>query len=163
MNPPEPSEPPRASAQDDIIDIYVCTHGARDCRCGETGGAVFRALKHEVDRLGVGGKVRVGEVGHVGGHKCVFYTCSGFMLLNNVEFRYAANVLVYPHGEWLGLVTPSDVTSILSAILLRPIKPHREDDPLLLPEHWRGRMGLGKDEQIELFGKLCTAPLGGMQ
>ncbi|KAJ2918963.1 hypothetical protein MD484_g1431, partial [Candolleomyces efflorescens] len=145
MNPPEPSEAPRTPTQDDTIDLYVCTHGARDCRCGETGGAVFRALKREVDRLGVGGKVRVGEVGHVGGHK------------------YAANVLVYPHGEWLGLVTPSDVPSILSAILSRPIKPYREDDPLLLPEHWRGRMGIGKDEQIEMFGKFCTAPLGGTQ
>ena len=72
------------------LHFYVCTHGARDCRCGEMGGAVARALRDEVASLpsesvdSVHGKVkvRVGELAHVGGHK------------------YAANLLVYPPGDW---------------------------------------------------------------
>lgn len=78
---------------DDRVGIYVCTHGARDCRCGTIGGATFEALKTEVERrkkLDAEGKgkiqkIHVGAVGHVGGHV------------------YAANVLVYPQGEWLSV------------------------------------------------------------
>ena len=54
------------------VYLYVCTHGARDCRCGEGGGAVARALRAEVVRRGLGAEdVVVGEIAHVGGHKCV--------------------------------------------------------------------------------------------
>ena len=53
--------------------LYVCTHGARDCRCGEGGGEVVRALRAEVARRGRGREVFVGEVAHVGGHKCVVF------------------------------------------------------------------------------------------
>ena len=59
----------------DHIDILVCTHGARDCRCGEKGGAVYEALKEEVKKMQKDipdlPNVRVGEVAHVGGHKYV--------------------------------------------------------------------------------------------
>jgi Sucrase/ferredoxin-like len=54
------------------IDVYVCTHGARDCRCGDVGGSVAEALRREAQRLNEAGsspRIRVGEVGHVGGHK----------------------------------------------------------------------------------------------
>ena len=57
------------------IHMYVCTHGARDCRCGTIGGDVARALREEVarrvemDSSGVVSRVVVGEVGHVGGHQ----------------------------------------------------------------------------------------------
>jgi hypothetical protein len=50
-------------------EILVCTHGNRDCRCGETGGELVRALKAEIKTRGLEEKVRVGEVAHVGGHK----------------------------------------------------------------------------------------------
>lgn len=59
----------------DDIHIYVCTHGARDCRCGDMGGAVVVALRAELaHRKAADGerrwdRVRVGEVCHVGGHK----------------------------------------------------------------------------------------------
>jgi len=51
------------------IHFYVCTHGARDCRCGQQGGLVARLLKEEVDRRKMGHFLKVREVGHVGGHK----------------------------------------------------------------------------------------------
>ena len=49
--------------------LYVCTHGERDCRCGTTGQAVFDALQEEISRKGLEQEMKVGAVGHVGGHK----------------------------------------------------------------------------------------------
>lgn len=49
--------------------IYVCTHAARDCRCGDVGGLVVKALRQEVDRRRLTSVVKIGETGHVGGHK----------------------------------------------------------------------------------------------
>jgi len=115
--------------------IYVCTHAARDCRCGDIGGLVAEALRKEIDKRGLASTVRLGETGHVGGHK------------------YAANVLIYPRGEWLGYVKPEDVPTILD----RALEEHSLDldwdpstAPLLIPRHWRGRMGLEKEEQLTL-------------
>ena len=55
----------------DRLFLYVCTHGSRDCRCGDSGGDVARALQREIDRRGLAGQVFLGEVAHVGGHKYV--------------------------------------------------------------------------------------------
>ncbi|KAG2004753.1 hypothetical protein CC2G_003278 [Coprinopsis cinerea AmutBmut pab1-1] len=57
-----------------LVDLYVCTHAARDCRCGEMGGLVAKALREAAEEWNKskgaeGVRVRVGEVGHVGGHK----------------------------------------------------------------------------------------------
>ena len=55
--------------------LYVCTHGARDCRCGKWGSKVADALRIEILRrkemepTGKYSRVVVGEVGHVGGHQ----------------------------------------------------------------------------------------------
>ncbi|KAH7926571.1 hypothetical protein BV22DRAFT_1008760 [Leucogyrophana mollusca] len=134
----EPAEDIAASSSQDI-HLYVCTHGARDCRCGDTGGAVVKAIleelqkRRELDPVGPSHRVKVAEVGHVGGHK------------------YAANVLVYPHGEWLGLVEPHDVSQILDAVLAAPSRPMAASEAPLCPSHWRGRMNLSKEEQLELY------------
>ncbi|KAF9648340.1 hypothetical protein BDM02DRAFT_3155793 [Thelephora ganbajun] len=113
--------------------IYVCTHAARDCRCGDVGGSVAEAFRKEIDRRGLTSEVKLGETGHVGGHK------------------YAANVLIYPKGEWLGHVKPEDVSNILDKVL----EDHALDwnpstTPPLLLSHWRGRMGLEKEQQLAL-------------
>jgi hypothetical protein len=50
-------------------EILVCTHGSRDCRCKDRGGGLVDALREEIERRGVGGKVKVREIAHVGGHK----------------------------------------------------------------------------------------------
>ncbi|KAJ7251117.1 Sucrase/ferredoxin-like-domain-containing protein [Mycena haematopus] len=133
------TDPPMTSAVDaPEVHIYVCTHGARDCRCGDMGGKVFQALRDELDgRIrtdpsGPAKRVVLGEVGHVGGHV------------------FAANALVFPHGEWLGMLTPADVRSVLDAILSSEIRPFTPFDPPLCRQFWRGRMGLPKDEQLSL-------------
>jgi hypothetical protein len=74
------------------MHLLVCTHGSRDCRCGERGGEVVRALRDaHAARLASATdgrvaekwrKVKIGEVAHVGGH------------------AHAANVLIYPRGDW---------------------------------------------------------------
>lgn len=51
-------------------EVLVCTHGNRDCRCGDTGGEVVRALRADIEKRGLQEKVSVREVAHVGGHKC---------------------------------------------------------------------------------------------
>ena len=49
--------------------IYVCTHAARDCRCGDVGGLVAEAFRKEIDRRRLTSVVKLGETGHVGGHQ----------------------------------------------------------------------------------------------
>ncbi|TBU42100.1 Sucrase/ferredoxin-like-domain-containing protein [Dichomitus squalens] len=129
-----------AARDEERLCLYVCTHGARDCRCGDSGGDVARALRREVaSRQGLAERVSVGEVAHVGGHK------------------YAANVLVYPYGEWLGTVQECDVPRLLDELLAwhaahrHVASPH--DRPPLCPPFWRGRMGLDKEEQIALHAR----------
>lgn len=53
------------------IHIYVCTHRKRDCRCGDAGVPVLEALREEVAKRQLSHRVKLGAVGHVGGHKYV--------------------------------------------------------------------------------------------
>ncbi|THU93928.1 hypothetical protein K435DRAFT_861053 [Dendrothele bispora CBS 962.96] len=119
----------------DETHLFVCTHMARDCRCGETGGEFVKALREEVHRRasfepeGPYGRFRIGEVAHVGQH------------------QYAANLLVYPQGDWLGLLTAQDVPKTLDWIIGASMNKH-----VSVPgEHWRGRMGLSKSEQLDII------------
>ncbi|KAA1472702.1 hypothetical protein DENSPDRAFT_778607 [Dentipellis sp. KUC8613] len=119
------------------VHLLVCTHAARDCRCGERGPILVDALNEEIRRRKVSVEmppVTVGEVGHVGGH------------------QYAANLLIFPHGDWLGHIQPEDAPGVLDAILDAPYIPHDNvRRPPLYGSHWRGRMGLSKEQQIQLF------------
>lgn len=91
-----------AKEEDEEVRVYVCTHGARDCRCGDLGGSFVQALREEVGRRKLEGTVKVGEVGHVGGHKCARSWGLAFLSSQAHVFcsRWAANMLVFPHGEW---------------------------------------------------------------
>lgn len=51
------------------VFVYVCTHAARDCRCGDTGGLVAEAFRKELDQRKLTSVVKFGETGHVGGHQ----------------------------------------------------------------------------------------------
>ena len=72
-----------------VLDFYVCTHGNRDCKCGDIGGEFVDRLHYEVARLpanvrfGEDGNplIRVREIGHVGGHKSVKLSVSGSFIL----------------------------------------------------------------------------------
>ncbi|PCH38967.1 hypothetical protein WOLCODRAFT_110374 [Wolfiporia cocos MD-104 SS10] len=124
-----------SSTNEHKIHLYVCTHGARDCRCGETGGEVEAALRQEVAKRGIKDKVMVGSVAHIGGHK------------------YAGNLLVFPSGDWLGTIQAIDVPNVLNEILERHETNKLSQDypaPLCGP-FWRGRMGLDKDQQLSLY------------
>ncbi|KAK0211834.1 Sucrase/ferredoxin-like-domain-containing protein, partial [Armillaria fumosa] len=119
----------------DALHLYVCTHGTRDCRCGTVGRDVAEALRREIsahaeaDPIGVASRCTVGEVGHVGGH------------------QYAANLLVYPHGEWLGSLTPERIPTTVDKVIELASKPFLIHSPPILPLNWRGRMGLSKEAQ----------------
>ncbi|KAF9042986.1 Sucrase/ferredoxin-like-domain-containing protein [Panaeolus papilionaceus] len=119
--------------------VYVCTHGERDCRCGSMGRLVVDALEKELEKrlaqdpAGPFSHIKIGEVGHIGGHK------------------HAANLLIFPHGEWLGQLRPEDAPQLLERIGNITISPAT---PQQLPDwgnHWRGRMGLQKQEQKDLW------------
>ena len=67
--------PPPEAIDSGDLHLYVCTHGARDCRCGEWGSKVADTLRNEIHRrkemepTGRYSRVVVGETGHVGGHQ----------------------------------------------------------------------------------------------
>lgn len=66
------------------------------------------------------------------------------------------------HNYRLGLLKPDDVPAVLSAILRDSAKPFNRHSPPLYPAHWRGRMGLSKDEQLRLFTTYHPSVLGGI-
>ncbi|KAJ3279060.1 hypothetical protein HK104_001813 [Borealophlyctis nickersoniae] len=120
LPPPDPLEgEERVVAR---MQILVCIHGQRDERCGTIGTAVYDQLKEEIKQRGLAG-VRVNGVSHIGGHK------------------YAGNVIVWPSGDWYGMVHPENVPELLSAL----------ERGEVLWKFWRGRAGLTKEEQIEMY------------
>jgi (2Fe-2S) ferredoxin len=79
--------------------ILVCVHGSRDKRCGRIGPMVMTELLAELQRRGIPEEeVAVRGSSHIGGHK------------------YAGTLIVYPTGQWYGLVTPKVVPELLSCI-----------------------------------------------
>ncbi|CAO1628708.1 unnamed protein product [Parajaminaea phylloscopi] len=127
--------------------IYVCTHGSRDCRCGVAGGELKEQLGREIrthelrviDGTAQGGavntnwskKVKVFGISHVGGHK------------------FAANALVYPHGDWYGNLRPSDTPLLLRSALAPSTSRHDLKDQrerLVHWPRWRGRLGINEEK-----------------
>ena len=74
--------------------VLICSHGSRDARCGVIGPILhklftdhleYRGLLHpENPDISLHGKVRVGNISHIGGHK------------------FAGNVIIYipPEHNW---------------------------------------------------------------
>lgn len=74
-------EGPMEPGTSDETHLYVCTHGARDCRCGEHGSRLVQALRAEIDKLNASdhphaGRVKIAECSHVGGHQSSFFLYS---------------------------------------------------------------------------------------
>ena len=51
---------------------------------------------------------------------------------------------------------PENVPEIIDDILARPVRPMHLEEMPICPSHWRGRMGLSKEEQIELFDRFSN-------
>jgi (2Fe-2S) ferredoxin len=83
--------------------IFVCTNAREGGRvaCGNPGRGgleICEALKHEVKRLGLKGKVRVARSG------CLDLCEKG------------PNLFVYPDGEWRSGVTLKDTEEIVKSL-----------------------------------------------
>jgi (2Fe-2S) ferredoxin len=84
--------------------VFVCTNARPDgerVACGNPGRGgleVCEALKNEVKKLGLKGKVRVARSG------CLDLCERG------------PNLFVYPDGEWLSSVTVKDTETIVNSL-----------------------------------------------
>jgi hypothetical protein len=67
------------------------------------------------------------------------------MLLSSFQF------VTYILKHRLGRVTPETVPDLLTAVLASPRRPFTPSEPPLLRDHWRGRTGLGEEEQVAFF------------
>lgn len=101
--------------------VFVCIHGRRDERCGQCGPPLVERFQLELGRRGLNEQITLHQSSHVGGH------------------AFAGNVLIYPTGDWYGFVTPQAVPSLIESHLI-----HGN----IVPELWRGRMGLAPEVQI---------------
>ena len=87
----------------------VCTHGRRDPCCAEYGRRLIR-----LGFAGEGLRQHLWESSHQGGH------------------RFAANLAIFPHGLFYGMVEAADGDRILQAYL----------DGRIVLDHYRGRSSL---------------------
>ena len=98
-----------------FLCLLILSYGHRDKRCGCKGPELLQWLKE----LASDAKkpLNLWTSSHYGGH------------------RYAASCIVYPSGNWFGLLNDKDKAKrMLDAI--------NDEDPLQVYELWRGRMAL---------------------
>ncbi|KAI3436795.1 hypothetical protein D9Q98_006206 [Chlorella vulgaris] len=154
------------------LALLVCCHAARDTRCGKLGPPLAATLQRLVQQRGLDQeppslsasandpaaasdsqpssrssgaspstalpRVQVFGTSHIGGHK------------------YAGNVLCYGaehpcDGDWFGGVNSGNAEAFMEAILgIELGVDGGAEDPALRP-YWRGRLGLTKEEQLELW------------
>ena len=122
----------------ELLTLLVCCHGARDSRCGTAGPPLAAALLRGVRKHGLQEQVRVLRTSHVGGHK------------------YAGNVLVYGSrhpcdGDWFGGLHAGNAGAFLEAMLGAEMGVDGGAEDPVLRGWWRGRMGLDKEEQLDLY------------
>ena len=84
--------------------VFVCTHSRADGKTscanpGRGGDLIAAALKEEVKKAGLKGKIRVAKSG------CLDLCEQG------------PNVLIYPSGEWLCGVKLDDIPAVLKKIV----------------------------------------------
>ncbi|KAF9154209.1 hypothetical protein DFQ26_000318 [Actinomortierella ambigua] len=121
--------------------ILVCTHGARDCRCGDRGGEMQRILKDMVEQTGLSSAVKVYGVSHIGGHK------------------HAPNTIIYPSGDWHGDLSEHDSVDaqqiLFAALSTASMTPEalKTLEPVML-DKWRGRIGMSQDQQLKYYQEI---------
>jgi hypothetical protein len=119
--------------------FVVCTHGRRDVCCAERGRPVAQALAAEAP-------AETWESTHVGGD------------------RFAANVVAFPHGVFLGRVRPADASELASGYADGRIAPldrfrGRTRDPFdvqAAEASLRIALGLDRIREVEAIGRART-------
>ena len=80
--------------------ILVCVHGSRDNRCGRAGPQIIEEFRSQLLERSINNdSITVAGSSHVGGHK------------------YAGVLVVYPSGDWYGLISKRNVGELLDNIL----------------------------------------------
>ena len=106
--------------------LLVCTHGRRDVCCARLGGPLAR-------RLARTWPAAVWETTHVGGH------------------RYAANLVILPHGLYYGPVDEDAAAAAIDA--------YRRGE--IVPARYRGRAGQPQEVQEDRYRRMVeTGALG---
>ena len=100
----------------------VCAHGRRDACCARFGVPLARALASAHP-------AQVWETTHVGGH------------------RYAANLVILPHGLYYGPVSTVSATAAIAAYQRGEI----------VPDRYRGRAGQSGDQQAARYRRMVEA------
>jgi len=98
--------------------IFICSHDKNDSRCGFCGPIIF----DEFNKL-INNNLKLYHVSHVGGHK------------------YAANVLVFPPGNWYGYIKQEDVPKIVESL--------NHPGSVDLNEKLRGCMGVTSEKKTD--------------
>lgn len=79
--------------------ILVCVHGSRDNRCGRAGPQVIEELNNQLLQRSISKEsITVAGCSHIGGHK------------------YAGVLVVYPEGDWYGMISKRNVSDLLEHI-----------------------------------------------
>jgi len=102
--------------------FLVCAHGQRNACCARLGAPLARALAARQPG-------QVWETTHVGGH------------------RFAANLVILPHGLYYGPVGEAEATAAISAYT----------HGMITPERYRGRAGQSKATQEAEYAQLTRA------
>jgi hypothetical protein len=100
----------------------VCAHGRRDVCCARFGAPLARALASAHP-------AQVWETTHVGGH------------------RYAANLVILPHGLYYGPVSTVSATAAIAAYQRGEI----------VPDRYRGRAGQSQGQQAAHYRRMVAA------
>mmetsp|Transcript_45544 Transcript_45544/g.74211 ORF Transcript_45544/g.74211 Transcript_45544/m.74211 type:complete len:259 (-) Transcript_45544:375-1151(-) len=120
-------------------NVLVCIHNSRDKRCGEKGPSILEALQKSLPT-----EVNAYGCSHIGGH------------------AHAGNVIVYPIGDWFGLVDASDTATVSALVKYASSLPLAESassavtPPKELLPFWRGRMNIAEAEQGDTLKKWCS-------
>mmetsp|Transcript_31952 Transcript_31952/g.52088 ORF Transcript_31952/g.52088 Transcript_31952/m.52088 type:complete len:197 (+) Transcript_31952:502-1092(+) len=81
--------------------ILVCTHAARDKRCGRAGPQIIDKMREYLESKGIPEtEVCVRGSSHIGGHK------------------HAGTLIVYPEGDWYGQISGRNAVQLLENYIL---------------------------------------------
>ena len=78
--------------------VLICTHAARDKRCGSKGKVYFDKVKASYESRHKGGSVKVLESSHLGGHE------------------FAPTLVTYPSSDYFGNLDLADIESLMSCV-----------------------------------------------